>query len=419
MNRTNNYGSRRNVYSRTVPTNTYKEDKPSVSYRNTPAHSSYTKQTPAHTSYTSSTSYSSGGMGGVDIPQAFVDDETGHNVGMRRNAAAARSKGSGGRSWIFSFGILMIFVLVAGYSLVSFHERKLMKNQLAEQDATMRELEIDLSMKFDSKVKELKEENSSLQRKLSGEKDLKILNQNLRDEKKSLDKRNKNAIEEIKSYRRNNDSLSKSKTKLQSNIQRMSREAVLAKFGPGPHRLEMHLRFDSHLGRNDEGTVTIEMAPLDELPHAVHWFLEQASRNLYDGFSFHRNAGHVVQGGAKKNFLTQKHPPSEKKFRDAGYHSLLFQEYSDKFPHKKYTLGFAGRPGGPEIYINTKDNIKLHGPGGQHNYDDPLEADTCFAKVVDGFDLVDRMHNLPVKEGSYKALKDNVAIVRIQLVTKK
>jgi len=355
---------------------------------------------------------------GVDIPQAYVDDETGHTNGMRRHAAAARTKGSGGRSWLFSFVILMVFVLAAGYSLVSYHDRKMMKTQLAEQDATMRELEIDLSMKFDTKVKELTEENTLLQRKLSGEKDLKILNQNLKDEKKSLDKRLKGAIEELKTSRTQKDMLSKSKETMHKNIQRMSREAALGKFGKGPHRLEINLRFDSHLGRNDGGAITIEMAPIDDLPHAVHWFLEQVDRKFYDGFSFHRNAGHVVQAGAIVNFLSGDHKPSENGFRNAGYHSLLFQEYSDNFPHKKYTLGFAGRPGGPSFYINTSDNTKIHGPGGQGSYDDPTEADTCFAKVVDGFDLVDRMHKLQVQEGRYKSLKDNVAITSIRLLKK-
>jgi len=143
MNRTNNFGSRRNVYSR----NGYKDK-----------------------DETNSSVYSSGGIG-VDIPQAFMDDETGYNAGSRRNAAAQRAKGGGGgRSWMVTFTILMIFVLVGGYSVVSYHERKMMKSQLLEQDATMRELEIDLSMKFDSQIKKLKDENGALQRKLTDQK---------------------------------------------------------------------------------------------------------------------------------------------------------------------------------------------------------------------------------------------------------
>ena len=32
---------------------------------------------------------------------------------------------------------------------------------------------------------------------------------------------------------------------------------------------------------------------------------------------------------------------------------MAFQEYSPRFPHKRLTLGFAGRPGGPAFYIST------------------------------------------------------------------
>ena len=389
MNRTNNHGSKRNIYSRG---------------------SSYSSSSSSYSSNVPANSYSSAG-----IPQAFLDDETGHNAGMRRNSAAPRSKG--GKSWIFTLGVFVAFVLVTGYSLISHRERKMMTAQLAEQEATMRELEIDLSMKFDTKVKNLNTENTSLKRKLSDAKEKNIQNQNLSDEKKLLDRTLKNAKVEIRDMMHKNERLSKSRTTIQQNIQRMSKEAVLAKFGPGPHRLELYLRFDSHLGHTDSGTITIELAPLDELPHAVHWFLEQVDRKLYDGWSFHRNVRHVIMAGATRNFLTEKKPPNTKDFRDAGFHSLLFQEYSQNFPHRKNTLGFAGRPGGPLFYINKSDNSKIHGPGGQRNQDDTSEADTCFAKVVDGFDVVDRMHNLPTKEG--EALKNNVAIVSIRQQKKK
>jgi len=393
MNRTNSNGRRRRSGA------SYKDESRSVySYANAPANS-----------YKSS--------GDIDIPSGCIDDETGHSAEIRRKAALAASRK--GRSWMVSFGIFMTICLVSGYSLISYQERTFMKAQLAEQDASMRELEIDLSMKFDTKIKKLKDENASLQRKLSEEKESKIKIQNLKDRNQSLEKQLNIAKNEVKAAMRKNDIDLKSKTNLQNNIQRMSRNAVIAQYGKGPHRLKINLRFDSHLGHNDEGAITIELAPLNEVPHAVHWFLAQVDRKLHDGTSFHLNAGHVLQAGAHKNFLTNRdNAPSEQKFRDAGFHSLLFQEYSDKFPHRKYTLGFAGRPGGPSFYINTKDNTKIHGPGGQQNYDVPTEAETCFAKVVDGFDLVDRMLKLPVKDNS-KSLKNNVAIVSIVQVPPK
>ena len=82
--------------------------------------------------------------------------------------------------------------------------------------------------------------------------------------------------------------------------------------------------------------------------------------------------------------------------RAPGARGLAFQEYDASFPHKKLTLGFAGRPGGPEFYISTVDNTRNHGPGSQGS---KTEADSCFAKVVGGADVIERMKNQPGAKG--------------------
>lgn len=197
---------------------------------------------------------------------------------------------------------------------------------------------------------------------------------------------------------------------------------LLFRFGAGPHHIEIIVAFVPGFPKNqetdtDQQRIVIELAPVDEMPHVVYWFLEQVSRGLYDGCSFHRNAGHVVQGGPSPNFLSPPDPKLHRRFHWSGFDSILFQEYSSQFPHEKYTLGFAGRPGGPDFYVSTRNNTRLHGPGGQTSYDDPSEADPCFAKVIEGFDVVDRMQLGPVKPGGYKAFEDNVAIVSMKLLT--
>jgi cyclophilin family peptidyl-prolyl cis-trans isomerase len=193
------------------------------------------------------------------------------------------------------------------------------------------------------------------------------------------------------------------------------------RFGPGPHRVGVVVQFDPafpKLAETDENTATIvlELASVEELPHVVYWFLEQVSRGLYDGCSFFRNAGHVIQGGLVPNFLSPPNPRLHQRFKDAGFYAALFQEYSERFPHVKYTMGLAGRPGGPDFYISVRDNSALHGPGGQKNYEDPTEADPCFAKVVEGFDVVDRMHISPVLPGGYNMV-NNVAITSMTILS--
>lgn len=61
--------------------------------------------------------------------------------------------------------------------------------------------------------------------------------------------------------------------------------------------------------------------------------------------------------------------------------SLAFQEYHKDFPHKKLTMGYAGRPGGPAFYISTVDNTENHGPASQGS---KTEADGCFGRIAAG-----------------------------------
>jgi len=335
------------------------------------------------------------------------------------------------------FGLLMVFVLVAGYFLLPQYERKILDKHSIEQDRILREQEIDLSIQFDSKIAELKKENAELHKRIVNEKELKILNQQLIDEKKRLEFQIKDGKglhkdggihakqleqryeKEIEKLNQSNGHLTTYRKKMQENIQLMSKTDLLERHGHGPHLIEIVVQFDSHKGFNDQGVFTVRMAPLEEMPHSVYWFLEQVQRKLYDGCSFHRNAGHVVQAGPAPNFLSPPNPQLNKRFKDAGFDSILFQEYSKKFPHEKFTLGYAGRPGGPDFYISMQNNTEIHGPGGQGSYVDSMEADACFAKVVNGFDVVERIHTSPVEKGDYHALEANIAIVSMKIKANK
>jgi len=130
-----------------------------------------------------------------------------------------------------------------------------------------------------------------------------------------------------------------------------------------------------------------------------------------------RNAHHVIQASSVPYHKTKGTGPALRRaFEESGYQSVSFQEYHADFPHVKYTVGFAGRPGGPDFYVSTVDNSRNHGPGGQSGYADPTEADPCFGKVVEGFDAVDRMHSMPVKPGWYNAMEENVGIAYAKIL---
>ena len=147
------------------------------------------------------------------------------------------------------------------------------------------------------------------------------------------------------------------------------------------------------------------MAPLEEMPHAVHLFLEQVAHKLWDNGWFYLNGPHVFQAGPQVpddeeyETLLEKGVDERtlalKPFKDLQLDSLAFPEYSDKFPHLPWTLGFTGRPGGPDFYINKVDNVKAHGPGGQTHHDLVEHADPCFAKIIAGMDTIALMTNSP------------------------
>ena len=247
-----------------------------------------------------------------------------------------------------------------------------------------------------------------------------------------------NTMEKLEAY----------KSRMHLAIQRLSRAQLLDKYGPGPHYVEMALKFDpedksvqGRAGRPDsethenpqEDTILIEMASVDQMPHTVYWFLEQVDRGLYDGCSFYRNARHVVQGGpVAPNWLngasggktgsSDETSRLTRRFLDSGIDSVLFQEYSEEFPHHPNTVGFAGRPfGGPNFYINVVDNSENHGPGGQqlvgqhhvHHHDD---VDPCFARVVDGFGAVEKLKSVQTEDDGTNDMVHHVAITSMRIL---
>jgi len=155
--------------------------------------------------------------------------------------------------------------------------------------------------------------------------------------------------------------------KLSAKLQRATRKLLPMIYGPpdaGTQTYTVRLTLSTPKGfeKPPHSVLSIQTAPIHIMPVAVGLFLE-AMRD-WEGGSFHRNAGHVVQAMVTNNRMG----------------SMPFQEYSPRYPHVYGTMGFAGRPGGPAFYISTVDNTNNHGPGSQGS---KYEADSCFGKVVE------------------------------------
>ena len=141
---------------------------------------------------------------------------------------------------------------------------------------------------------------------------------------------------------------------------------------------------------------TVETAPNELMSHSVFNFMDMVDRKVWDNSVFIHKWDHVVQAAP----IT----PDGQNKRDLSEFGLWFPEYSEEYKHDEYTIGFSGRPGGPEFYINLTDNEESHGPGGQDHSTILHDADPCFAKVVIGKGVIDRMKQVSLNAVSTDAV---------------
>jgi len=167
-------------------------------------------------------------------------------------------------------------------------------------------------------------------------------------------------------------------TQLQKSIQGFHRAELDRRFGPGPYYVEFTLNIS---GR--KAFFTIETAPNDLMPHSVYYFMDMVDRHVWDDTVFVHRWDHVLQAAPISI-------EGEDRYDEAGG-ELSFPEFSDEYQHHEFTVGYSGRPGGPEFYINLQDNIEYHGPGKQAHSTVLNDADPCFAKVVIGKDVIQQL----------------------------
>ena len=185
-------------------------------------------------------------------------------------------------------------------------------------------------------------------------------------------------------------------------LQTATRKLLHARYGVlEPYRVKAVLEFQEQSPqfkeKGPDGSILIELAPSTLQPHSIFMFLENARQ--YKGGAFHRIAGHVLQTMV----------------RGREFRSLAFQEYSKDYPHKKGTVGYAGRPSGPAWYVSIQDNTVNHGPGSQQK-ENPYEADSCFGTVIAGYDdEVQRIASIP-ERGFMNDPKKHVLIKELRIL---
>jgi len=182
---------------------------------------------------------------------------------------------------------------------------------------------------------------------------------------------------------------------LKEEIANQARRSTLHRYGKGTYKVEMQLEFppdSKSLGHREK--IVIEMAPLEMMPYAVSFFLDRVAEGFYDGHAFNVNAGHVMIATASEN-------------KDHTVVNTAFQEHNPQYPHSHYTLGFTTKERGNNFYISTDDNSIYHG----------INRETCFAKVVEGFDTVDRLSTMQTEDDNFGLLTTFATITNAIILT--
>lgn len=197
----------------------------------------------------------------------------------------------------------------------------------------------------------------------------------------------------------------------------MSIREVDERFGRGPHKVKFDVFLPPMPGSTEKqhASFVVETAPLETMPHSVHLFLEQVYHHLWDGCAFLLCDDHRLQASPFRDIHLMDRS-LEKKFKKLDLDTVAFQEYNRTYPHKKWTVGFSGRPGGPDFYINIDDNSGRFGPAGKDSTVLEEEADPAFAKVVEGIDVIEKMIALPKITESGDLFETAIVIVQANLV---
>jgi cyclophilin family peptidyl-prolyl cis-trans isomerase len=282
-----------------------------------------------------------------------------------------------------TISVVMLAFSILGFCM-HYSSRSTLKLALQQGDRL-----VAFSARMQREIKSAQRNIRRLERELAALDAMEQKEEDLDEEKKVMDQAamftNPKVIEEVGVIQEKLKQAGELAEKLKGQVSELSKRDAIEKYGPGPHRVEIELIFPGHLSGPTK--FVVEMAPIDIMPHSVFTFLEMASLELLNGCSFILNAVHVIK---EAPLPYDGSPAFDKKeaFEESGLESVAFREYSDDYPHKPYTLGFAA-DGTPSFYINTEDNTQIH------------VGDPCFAKVVSGLQTVKRLETSPTRNGIF------------------
>jgi hypothetical protein len=126
-----------------------------------------------------------------------------------------------------------------------------------------------------------------------------------------------------------------------------------------------------------------------EMPHSIDHFFRMIEKNLWDDLTlvFDRNSNVIM---ATTMTMDNSHTWAGQRFVNNNLTHMAFTECSPTFPpphHRRYSVAFSGRPGGPNFYINMDDELEF-----------AHEHESTFGVVMEGRDILYKMYLQMQKE---------------------